>query len=191
MIQDLEIIAKEIKTRRKNLDLSRRQLSILTKDDKHKKISSSWIAKTEACKMDPGYSKIKRILEALDKEEKKRGAAPSRIAKDIHHKPIIKINKSDSIIKARNIMKKHGYSQLPVYDGEKLIGSISETLLLDLNDKEKEKLKAEDIKLEDSFPIVPESIPTPHIQSLLKGCKAVLTKKNGRITGIITAADFL
>jgi predicted transcriptional regulator len=92
-------------------------------------------------------------------------------------------------------MKEHGYSQIPVFNGDQSVGSISEKTVLrqildgkDLN--QISNLPAKDI-MEEAFPQIGEDAPLSLISSLLQTYQAVLVAKKGRVVGIITKADLL
>jgi len=92
-------------------------------------------------------------------------------------------------------MADYGYSQLPVFDGEHAVGSISEKTIIGkvsagnvLNQISKRSVG--DI-MEEAFPQVAEDAPLPLIASLLQVYPAVLISKKGKVVGIVTKADLL
>ena len=85
-------------------------------------VSQSFIAKIESGKIDPSYNKVKAIFDVLEKMETK----VNHTAKKIFHKGVVGVQKNETIGKAISLMMKHGYSQLPVFDGEQVVGCISE-----------------------------------------------------------------
>jgi predicted transcriptional regulator len=92
-------------------------------------------------------------------------------------------------------MKRHGYSQLPVFDGKHPVGSISEKAILSQILAGKDltqisKLPTEEV-MEKAFPQVDEDVPLALISSLLQVYSAVLVTKKGMVVGIITKADLL
>ena len=113
----------QLKKIRKQLNLTQHQFAIKAG------ISQSMVAKIEAGKLDPTYSNIKKIeqaLESLTKQEEKE-------AKDIMIKNIISVNQNEKISNIIKIMNKHSISQLPVLDNEKVIGLVSESSILNKN----------------------------------------------------------
>src|SRR3989344_1403446 len=112
----------QLKKIRKQLNLTQHQFAIKAG------ISQSMVAKIEAGKLDPTYSNIKKIeqaLESLTKQEEKE-------AKDIMIKNIISVNQNEKISNIIKIMNKHSISQLPVLVNErgKLIGLITKADLI-------------------------------------------------------------
>jgi len=181
MLPELE----EIKKQRKALGLTQKQLAILAK------VSQSLIAKLETNRIDPSYDNVRRIVTALEQEEKSKTKIGK--IKNIQNTTIISIDKSDSVLKAIQLMNKHAYSQLPVVDKETVVGSISENDITSFISKEKNleslsKRQVSDLMAEE-FPRVSENSPLESVVSLLKYSPAVLTTRKGKIIGIITKAD--
>ena len=92
-------------------------------------------------------------------------------------------------------MRKNNYSQLPVYDDNEIVGSISEK---DINNyisigKDLELLPKKQVgsMMGNPFPQVEENFPVEPITHLLDHSHAVLTTKKGKVVGIITKADSL
>src|SRR5437660_10167915 len=91
-------------------------------------VSQTIIAKIESGTVDPSYSIAKRLVETLEKES----IQPSRPrVSEIMSKPVISVSKAQLVRDAVDLMRKRGYSQLPVFDGNRCVGSISEKTILD------------------------------------------------------------
>jgi predicted transcriptional regulator len=181
MLPALEIVPD----RRRKLGLTQNQLANLAG------VSQSYIAKLEAGNIEPSYLKVKAILEALDKLERKREV----IANEIMNKKVISIKINTKVHEAVELMRKHGYSQLPVMQDHRSVGSISERLLLDHILYNEYEVNSRYIPIaeimEESFPQVAEDAPISLLSSLLKYYPAVLVQKKGEIVGIVTKADLL
>lgn len=169
----------EIKKIRKNLELTQSDLA------KKANVSQSLIAKIEAGKIDPTFTKTKRIFDTLDflqnKEEIK--------AEALMNERIISIAPEDSIKESISKMKKFGISQMPVIDGKSVVGLVTESTLLDalMNSKGG---KVKDI-MEESPPTVSRKAPVKLISNMLKHYPMVLVSNSGSIAGLITKADLL
>jgi len=181
MLPSLEEVARK----RRMLNLTQKQLARLAG------VSQSLIAKLESRKIDPSYTKVKAIFDALESMEIKTEVR----AKEVLHAKVVGVQKSDTVSKAVRLMTDHGYSQLPVFDGEHSVGSISEKTMLgqvlagkDLT--EVSTLPVGDI-MDEAFPQVGEDAPLPLISSLLQVYPAVLISKKGKVVGIVTKADLL
>jgi predicted transcriptional regulator len=181
MFPTLEDIAK----RRRQLGIKQSELAKLAG------VSQSLIAKLEAGTIDSSYTKVKSIFDVLDRLELK-----SKIqAEKIIHNQVISVQKEDPVSKVVNLMKDHGYSQIPIFEGKHSVGSISEKTILRqiLSGKDLEqmsKLPTEEI-MEEAFPQINEEAPLSVISSLLQTYSAVLVSRKGEVIGIITKADLL
>ena len=181
MFPALEDIAK----RRRQLGLKQSQLA------KMAGVSQSLIAKLEAGTIDSSYTKVKTIFDVLERLEFKTKVQAEKIL----HNEVVAVQKSDPISKVVNMMKEHGYSQIPVFEGKQSVGSVSEKAILRqiLSGKDLEeisKLPTGEI-MEEAFPQINEDAPLPLITSLLQTYSAVLVSRKGTIIGIITKADLL
>ncbi|MCX8154094.1 MAG: CBS domain-containing protein [Candidatus Bathyarchaeota archaeon] len=175
----------EIGKRRRKLGLKQSELA------KMAGVSQSFIAKLESGKIDPSYTKVKTIFEILDHLEAKSKIHEEKIAPN----KVISVQKHESIARVVKLMKEHGFSQIPVFDGKQPVGSISEKTILHqiIAGKELQQisnLPAEAI-MDEPFPQISEEAPLALISSLLQTYPAVLVSKKGEITGIITKADLL
>jgi predicted transcriptional regulator len=174
-----------IPDRRRKLGLTQNQLADLAG------VSQSYIAKLEAGKIEPSYLKVKAIFEALDKIERRKEVSASEIMTS----DVVSVQASATAQEAIEIMRGHGFSQLPVMDGEKPVGGVSERTLLDQmfypdDEMPPSKKKVRDI-MDESFPQVSEDAPLSLLSSLLKYYPAVLVQKKGEVVGIVTKADLL
>lgn len=179
--------SSEIKKLRKSLDLTQSDLAVLSK------VSQSTIAKIERGTISGSYEIMTRIFNALYEEmrSKRRG----NVAKDVASRNVIGVNSNDKVKKASEIMREKGFSQLPVFEGEIPVGSITESGILRLvkegTDMKELAEKSISSIMDEAFPVVPEETPLDIVTSLLSFSKAVLVAKRGKITGIITDSDVL
>lgn len=169
----------EIKKKRKLLELTQGDLARLSG------ISQSMIAKIESEKLEPTFNKAKKIFEVLDNLSNK----DMKKAKDIMNTKIIKLNCGDSIKKAITIMKKHGISQIPVYEKDKMVGFISESILIEAIINEKHDNVCE--VMGERPPTVSEYTPLDVVSSLLKYSPLVIVFGNRQAKGLITKSDVL
>lgn len=179
--------ATEIKQLRKSLDLTQSELALLSN------VSQSTVAKIEKGLISGSYDIMVRIFNALYEEMNKR--RQGKVAKDVASRNVVGINLGEKVRKASEIMREKGFSQLPVFDDERPIGSISEFGILRLlkegaSMKDLAERSVESI-MDESFPIVSEETPLEIVTSLLSFSKAVLVAKRGKVTGIITSSDVL
>lgn len=170
---------EEIREIRKKFGLTQGQLA------SRAGVSQSLIAKIEAGRLDPTFSKAKKIFEAIDTLGKKKELR----AEQIMNKHIISVKPYDGIKSAIEKMKKADISQMPVIEEHKSIGIVSESIILEaLLNKKGNKIK--DI-MEDSAPIVSKNTTVGAISNLLRFYPMVLVSENGELKGIITKSDLL
>lgn len=176
---------KEIERKRKSLGLNQKKLAQLTG------VSQSLIAKIESNRINPSYEKAKAIFDILETLERKRDVKAS----EVMSRKIVGVSKNDTVSKATSIMSKTGFSQLPVFDEGRLVGSVTDKAILN------EMLKREDPSemsswpvervMEEAFPRVELSTPISIISSLLQYAPAVLVTEKGEVAGIVTKADLI
>jgi predicted transcriptional regulator len=180
MLPALEIIPE----RRRKLGLTQSQLAELAG------VSQSYIAKLEAGNIEPSYIKVKALFEALDRIEQEKQISVG----EIMNRSVVGIQKMTSISDAIDVMRRNGFSQLPIMDGERSIGSINEGTLLDhMLESKKNESQAKIVSeiMDEPFPQVGEDAPVSLLTNLLKFYPAVLVQRKGGIVGIVTKADLL
>jgi len=176
---------REIAQKRRSLGLRQAELARLAG------VSQSLIAKLESGKIDSSYTKVRAIFETLERLEVQTKIQAGKVLQ----KKIVGIQKSKSVSAAVHLMKRHGYSQLPVFDGEHPVGSISEKAILSqiLAGKDLAQISGLPVEevMEEAFPQVDENAPLTVISNLLRNYFAVLVTKKGVVVGIVTKADLL
>ncbi len=179
MIENLE----QIKRMRKKLGLKQKELADAAG------VSQSLIAKIEAGKIDPTFTKVKQIFLALEELREKEEVKASRLM----NKKVVFASPHENIKNIIKIMKRKGISQMPVLEKEKVCGLISEGAILKkiIADPEKiNNLKVEEI-MEDVPPIVSIKTGLKMLLELLKDSQVVLVADKGDIKGIISKSDLL
>ncbi len=174
----------EIKKYRKKLAITQTELA------KKAKISQSLIARVEAGTVDPRYSKIESIFRALNELKKEEIKV-----EEIMSCGVVTVNTSDPISKAIGLMEDHNVSQLPVFKRNRVVGSISDEIILrqisggvDIKDMPSRKVKD---FMEESFPFIKPTSPLSMVSKLLEHNNAVLVVAKGKVKGIVTNADLL
>jgi len=175
----MTIELEEVKKIRKSLGMTQTELA------KRAQVSQSLIAKIESGKIDPTYTKAKKIFSALSDLEKKGEIK----AEQIMTNKLIVVEPNRSIKEAIDKMRKSQISQLPVIEGQNLVGLVSESTILDaLLDKKYEKVSE---IMQESPPIVSKTTGIQVISSLLKHFPIVIVSENGKLVGLITKSDLL
>ncbi len=166
---------------RKQLGLTQKELAKLSG------VSQSLIAKIESGKIDPAYSKVVQIVSALENIQKKG----KKTLEEVMTSQILSLSPDDNVQKAIVLMREKDVSQLPVLESESSVGSISESIIIDLVSKkgsDPRKISIRDV-MSESFPVLPAGSLVDVGTELLRHYPALLLKKNGRIIGIVTKAD--
>ncbi len=175
----------EIRAMRVKLGLTQVQLAELAG------VTQAYIAKIEAGAADPKVSTLENILKALDRATTEKRAR----AEEIMASPIIAVKPGDRIEKAVRLMNAYKISQLPVLDGETLVGSISEAALMHKitagEDMSRLVRRSVEEIMESPFPTVSKDTDVDTVYSLLEHNQAVLVVDRGRAVGIVTKADIL
>jgi len=146
-------------------------------------VSQAHIAKIEKETVDPRLSTVNKILQVLTEGEGKKCG-------EIMTCHVISLRPTDKVSKAGQLMMKHAISQLPVLEGGKIIGTITEdsivrNLSTTLADEMIERIMLAPL------PSVPEDTNIAMIQPLLQNHPAVLVVRRGEIVGIIARSDLL
>jgi len=175
----------DIERRRRELGLTQSKLATLAG------VSQSIIAKIEAGSVDPSYSVVARIMGALER----MGVAPSLRVNQLMSRPVVSISKMSLVREAADLMRKRGYSQLPVFDGGRCVGSISERTILDraARGESLDELLGRRVReiMESPFPIVNDDTPLDMVLGLMQSNYGVLVSRGESVTGILTKSDIL
>jgi len=176
---DIERIGKM----RRQLGLTQKQLANLAG------VSQSLIAKIESGNIDPAYSKVMQINEALSRELNKGKKSVEQIMSG----KIVSVSPTDTLHKAASVMRAKDISQLPVMEDGKCVGSLSDSLIVDLLASCGTDIRMLSVRdtMRESFPVVPFNSLADVAVDLLRHYSAVLVGKEGKIVGIITKADLL
>src|SRR3990167_7882340 len=116
--EDMEL--QNIKKMRMALGLTQHQFA------KQAGVSQSLVAKIEAGRVDPTYSKVKQIEEALHLLSSKKEVP----LEEIMTKKIITLKPSEKAAEAVKLMNSKNISQIPVVEGNNVIGLVSESSAL-------------------------------------------------------------
>jgi predicted transcriptional regulator len=171
----------EIKKRRQMLGLKQKQLAVLAG------VSQSLIAKLESGKIDPAYSKIIRIFDALDNVK----TSEQKKASEIMKKHILFARPSDNLNEFAKKMKEKFISQVPVLERGSNLGSVSDDTLVRAMNTYGDKyahLKVGEV-MDPAFPSVDENTPIDNLKPILKFSKAVLITSKGKIVGIVSRSN--
>ncbi len=181
MLPNLEEIGK----RRRLLAISQKQLAKLAG------VSQSMIAKIESKRISPSYPKTKAIFDTLEGLERRNELK----AKEISHGKVVSVQAHDAVSKGVRVMRETGFSQLPVFNENQVVGSLTEKIILErlVSAPKPDEVSKQSIEkiMDEVFPSVSEETPLSMVSALLQYAPAVLVTKRGHVEGIITKADLL
>jgi cystathionine beta-synthase len=105
---------------------------------------------------------------------------------------LVFVSPKQKVDDALQIMNNHGFSQIPVLDEGKSVGSIREATLMSQLFKNRDLIQSpiEDV-MDKSFPVLREDLELDSVVKYLKNSSAVLVEEYGRIVGIITRHDII
>jgi predicted transcriptional regulator len=154
-------------------------------------VSQSIIAKIEAGAVDPTYGTLAAISRALNSE----GRGASKKAGDVMSSPVVGVQEGITIREAAALMKKKGFSQVPVFSGERIVGTLTDSHVMDLlsTAPEPRKILGDSVKdhIEPVFAVVGRDTPVDALYSLFKYLPAVLVEADEKIQGIVTKIDLM
>lgn len=166
----------DLRERRKELDLTQSELA------DRAGVSQPLIARIEGGDVDPRLSTLRRIVEALDEAE---GDVPR--ARDLMQATVVAVQPEDAVREAVRKMDEEAYSQLPVLEHDRPVGSISQGDLVGVDEEARDKPVRE--YMSESFPTVAPEASLDEVGHLLEYYKAVVVTDGGETVGIITEAD--
>ena len=175
----MQLDISEIKVMRKRFGLTQSELA------KNAGVSQSLIAKIEAAKIDPAYSKASKIFVFLNSMREKQELKASHVMRP----SVISVNPGEAIADVIAKMRKHNISQLPVVSENKCIGLVSEATIL--NSLLGRKAKTAGEIMEDAPPVVSRNTSINVVSELLRHVPIVMIAEKGKLQGVITKSDIL
>lgn len=173
-----------IKQARTKLGMTQRGLASLAG------VSTSMINQIESGRCKPSYETAKKIFELLSTQEGKTALK----ARDICRMKVISVQKYETLHLAIEKMRENSISQIPVFDGTKVVGLLSEDVLarniIEKEEKNFLRMPLVDV-MEPPPPIVDLSTPAKALIPLVRFTKCVLVSEKGEVIGIITVSDTL
>jgi predicted transcriptional regulator len=173
-----------IKQARVRLGITQKRLAALTG------VSTSMINQIESGRCKPSYETARRIFEILGSLE---GRTSMKVG-DICSRNLISVQKEQKLHTAIDIMRKNSISQIPVFDGSKVVGILTEDglakIMVEKDEKELRNLPAAEM-MDPPPPIVDNSTPAKALIPLVRFAKCILVSQKGNVVGIMTITDTL
>jgi predicted transcriptional regulator len=173
-----------IKQARIRIGITQRKLATLTG------ISTSMINQIESGRCKPSYETARKIFEILGSLE----GQSSMKAGDICSRNLISVQKYETLNTAIDKMRSNSISQIPVFDGSRVVGILSEDgLAKSMVEKDEKKMRNMVISMvmETPPPVVDVSTPAKALVPLVRFAKCVLISEKSTVIGIITVTDTL
>lgn len=178
---------REIKNLRKKLNINQKELG------KKLRIPQSTISRIENRRIDPPYSKFKKIYEFLQNERIKRESIGARTsAEHIMSKNLLTINSKSSIKDAINLLNEYSISQVPIIESGQNMGSLTSKKIQKFITDNPEIINADVSTIKElPFPEIEKNWNVKEISNLLINYPAVLVRERNKYVGIITDSDLL
>lgn len=156
-------------------------------------VSQSTIVKVEKGQMNPSYEIVRRLMNALEAEVRRQEKRTS--VDQVQARKVQSIDARISLEEAAAEMRRHQYSQLPVFHAGRNVGSISDKTVTNLilggkDPRELARIRVEDV-MDPPFPQIDAKAPVELAANLLRHYNAVLVSYRGDITGIVTKSDLM
>ena len=152
-------------------------------------VSQSFVARVELGEVDPGYSSLRAIVDALNRAQRRE-----RRTEDVMSRPVVSVEPGAAIRDAVDQMRERGYSQLPVVDEGVPVGSLSERdVVQELADSQAPEVAQRPVRevMRAPFPALDPDEAVDEAVRMLEHRDAVLVVEAGQAVGVITKADLL
>jgi predicted transcriptional regulator len=154
-------------------------------------VSQSIVAKIEAGAADPTFKTLRAISAALNS----RIVTTGKKAADVMSSPVVGVNSDARLFECVAIMKKNGFSQMPVFLGGRMVGTITEGRILSILATASDPAEVLNQRVTDHvqpvFAVVGRDTPVEALFSLFGYLPAVLVVSGEKVLGIITKIDML
>ncbi len=153
--------------------------------------SDATLSRIERGQIRPSYELVRRIEAYLDEQE---GALmPGLTAKDVMTRTVYTVEGTTPLNQAGAVMEQHGISQIPVVEGGRVTGSVSEAAILRaLAQHQSQRAMARVREVQESaYPVVDTDFSVELLASLLTRVPAVLVAHRGNLQGIVTKTDLI
>ena len=151
--------------------------------------SDATISRIERGRIRPSYELVQQILSFL--EQREGLAAPRLTVADVMNRSLVTIESTATLAIAAHRLEGGAYSQLPVVDGGRVVGSLTESALLrSLAQPSLRRARVGEV-MEAAYPVVDPGFPADLLPVLLGRYAAVLVAQRGELRGIATKSDLI
>ncbi len=149
-------------------------------------VSQSLIAKIESGLLDPSYSNVVKLTNAINLLANEQDPDVGTIMS----KTITTVESTTKVIDVIKLMKDRAISQIPITDQGKIIGLISETCLLEKELAKIKLLTARDV-MTDAPPVISRKTKVSAAAALLRQFQLLVVQENDAYVGVVTKTDVL
>ncbi len=151
--------------------------------------SDATLSRIERGQIRPSYELVQRILSYLEAQEGL--ATPKLTVADLMNRSLVTVESSATLATAAQRMEGGAFSQLPVVDDGRVVGSLSESALLRaLAQPNARRIRVRDVQ-ETAYPLVDGAFPADLLPGVFGRYPAVLVAERGTLSGIVTKADLI
>jgi predicted transcriptional regulator len=153
-------------------------------------VSQPLIARIEKGTVDPRLSTLQSVVRAMASAER----SAVRL-KDLMSSPVIHVRATDPVSSAIDVMRRHGFSQLPVVHKGLPVGSINERGIVHWLHGSKNPAALSTLPIRDimgpGFPTVDPETTVDQVYGMLEQHSAVLVVERGRLIGLVARSNLL
>jgi predicted transcriptional regulator len=151
--------------------------------------SDATLSRIERGRIRASYDLVQQILAVLETRESL--AAPRLTVGEIMNRAPVTVDSAATLVTAAQRLEGGAFSQLPVVDAGRVVGSLSESgLLRALAAAGGKRARVRDV-IESAYPMVDEEFPAELLPGLFGRYPAVLVVRRGALIGIATKADLI
>jgi len=151
--------------------------------------SDATLSRIERGQIRASYELVQRILSYLETQEGLM--APRLTVGELMHRPLASVDSNSTLATAAQRMESGAFSQLPVVDDGRVVGSLSESALLkSLAQGNMHRVRVREV-LEPPYPVLDEGFPADLLPPLFGRYPAILVTRRGELQGIVTKADLI
>ncbi len=174
---------KDIRRARKSVEWTQRDLADATG------LSQSAIAKIEKGRYSVSHDTFLKIAGALERRTSELGH--SLTLGNVMVGDIITLSPEEPVERAANLMDEHSISQIPIFEGNVHIGTVTSTSLVKALTQDPDTHTVRKAMIRE-LPMLNEVTPINQlITGLLEEFHAILVTRSGEVVGIVTSEDVL